>query len=821
MKTSMVVLTYNQLEYTKLCIDSIRTYTSPETYEIIIVDNLSTDGTREWLKEQPDLKLILNDENLGFPKGCNQGIEAATGELILLLNNDTVVTSHWLDNMITCLNSSPDIGAVGCVTNNCSYGQQISVPYDNSELEAMQAFAADFNQSNQELWEERLKLVGFCYLFRAEIAKQIGLLDEIFTPGNYEDDDYSIRIREAGYRLMLCRDTFIHHFGSVSFKQKAVRLKQLLAKNRQKFMDKWGFDPDAQKINFGVVDQLQENHKSFEEFRVLEVGCQAGGNLQQIRNNFPKASLYGVEKNINAVRLADKIGEVQHVAEYTGSLNYSEAFFDAIVIDEILCEVIDPWRVLDGLRKYLKPDGIFIFGIYNALHFTIVGDLLNGNWDYEGDSLLEKKHLRFFTLKEIRKLMARAGLEITNTLGIPFHYTDPVTIQSLSGLMPPELKSQLNIAEYIVTAKPSELPDILKGILDNRDNTKEFFEKLSSYNDKTIMDFIKFTIPQNEQFELFNITGVVFFENAQLKRVLPYFEQALEINDQDKEILFNTAYFLTYLGESEHAEEYISKLREVDNDLFYQFTEISCASIMDDLSKLEEQPLVSIVVRTKNRPELLARCIESLNKQIYSNIEVVIINDGGSPVDELIEKVEHTVQFHSNKSSQGRAHALKKGLELAIGKYVNFVDDDDLLYPNHVALLVHALVQGNNHVVYSDAMLRIEEKAGAFWRVVEKKKEYSRDFDAELLRRTNYVPNLTVMFDRELAIEAGGINEQYQVLEDWDFWIRLSQLTEFYHLAQLTSEYSQRINGDNATQVEGHTFAAIRNKIYKEQSVIF
>lgn len=86
MKTSIVILTHNQLEYTKLCIESIRKYTKKNSYEMIVVDNASIDGTQEWLRQQEDILSIFNDVNLGFPKGCNQGIEVSSGDNILLLN---------------------------------------------------------------------------------------------------------------------------------------------------------------------------------------------------------------------------------------------------------------------------------------------------------------------------------------------------------------------------------------------------------------------------------------------------------------------------------------------------------------------------------------------------------------------------------------------------------------------------------------------------------------------------------------------------------------------------------------------------------------
>lgn len=241
--TSIVILTYNKLDYNKLCIESIRDYTEPGSYEIIVIDNHSTDGTVEWLQAQPDVKLIINNENVGFPAGCNQGIKAACGDSVLLLNNDTIVTPHWLANLRRCLFSSEDIGATGAVTNSCSNFQ--STPCEYGSIPEMIAFARQRNNVNPDLWESRTRLVGYCMLIKTEIINKIGLLEEAFSPGNYEDDDYCLRIRNAGYRLILCWDTFIHHFGSISFGEQAAHYNILLETNKQKFIDKWGLPPHA------------------------------------------------------------------------------------------------------------------------------------------------------------------------------------------------------------------------------------------------------------------------------------------------------------------------------------------------------------------------------------------------------------------------------------------------------------------------------------------------------------------------------------------------------------------------------------------------
>ena len=235
--TSIVILTYNQLEYTKLCIESIRKFTPKDKYELIVVDNNSTDETVKWLKEQSDIKLILNTENYGVPKGYNQGINVCVGDNILLLNNDVIVTPNWLYNLDYALWSNYKIGAVSCVSNYVSNGQKVNVNYN--DITSMLDFANRFNIKDSNKYEKRSKLIGFCFLVKREVVDKVGLLDEQFFPGNFEDDDYSIRILRANYNLILCKDTFIHHFGSISFKQNNMDYKKILKENKIKFNKKW------------------------------------------------------------------------------------------------------------------------------------------------------------------------------------------------------------------------------------------------------------------------------------------------------------------------------------------------------------------------------------------------------------------------------------------------------------------------------------------------------------------------------------------------------------------------------------------------------
>ncbi len=239
--TSIIILTFNELKYTKECFESIKKYT-PEPHEIIFVDNGSTDGTVEWLRrlanENKNIKLIENKTNLGFAKGCNQGINIASGEFILLLNNDVIVTKRWLSGILDCIKREESVGIVGPMTNNISGIQRI-VNYEDVTLENLSDYAESFMEKNKFRRIPVRRVAGFCMLFRHEVIKKIGMLDESFGSGNYEDDDFCLRAILSGYRNYIAGDVFIYHYGSRSFKGNGIDYRKAIEKNHKVFKDKW------------------------------------------------------------------------------------------------------------------------------------------------------------------------------------------------------------------------------------------------------------------------------------------------------------------------------------------------------------------------------------------------------------------------------------------------------------------------------------------------------------------------------------------------------------------------------------------------------
>ena len=234
---SIVIPLLNNLDLTKDCLASVEAFT-PEEHEIIFIDNGSTDGTAQYLQfhMKPHWKLIVNEKNEGFTKACNQGMQLASGSEILLLNNDTLVSPEWLKGLLECLYSADDVGIVGPRTNFASGAQQVNEGTYN-EAEEYIKFTKDFRKTFRKLYLPRYRIIGMCFMFKRTLMEKIGYFDELFSPGNFEDDDYCLRSMEAGYRNMICSDVFIHHHGSKSHDM--TTFAELLRINEKKFLDKW------------------------------------------------------------------------------------------------------------------------------------------------------------------------------------------------------------------------------------------------------------------------------------------------------------------------------------------------------------------------------------------------------------------------------------------------------------------------------------------------------------------------------------------------------------------------------------------------------
>lgn len=217
----IIVLSWNHPELTQACVQSVLENTKLPV-RLIIVDNGSNEETKAILRtfkgtDTVQFEFLYNPANLGFPKGCNQGIQISQAQYICLLNNDTVVYPHWLSEMIQTAESNPQIGIVNPASN--AFGE----PPDRIPPE--------------KIMTEMGSCIGFCMLIKRVVIDKIGLLDEGYEQAYYEDIDYCLSAKKEGFLCVMAHHAYVSHVGEASSPHKNPSYVQ---RNRRYFFNKWG-----------------------------------------------------------------------------------------------------------------------------------------------------------------------------------------------------------------------------------------------------------------------------------------------------------------------------------------------------------------------------------------------------------------------------------------------------------------------------------------------------------------------------------------------------------------------------------------------------
>ena len=242
-KISVIVLTYNNIDLTKSCLQSLLEQTDYPHLEIIVVDNASSDGTPAYLQEfgkrHPTTTIMLNESNLGFAAGNNIGLACATGDYLVILNNDTVVTCGWAMTLLRHLQADPSIGLIGPVTNNIGNEARIEAPYE--QIVDMPYEALQFTLTNMGKLLPMRNAAFFCVMLPRSTYERCGPICEDYGRGFFEDDDYCRRVEAAGLNVVCADDVFVHHHLSASFDKLGGNEKQeLFARNKAIYENRWG-----------------------------------------------------------------------------------------------------------------------------------------------------------------------------------------------------------------------------------------------------------------------------------------------------------------------------------------------------------------------------------------------------------------------------------------------------------------------------------------------------------------------------------------------------------------------------------------------------
>ena len=375
-KAGIVILSYNLLDMTRDCIESIRKTTPDSAREIIVVDNASKDKSVAWLKQQKDIKLLCNEENCGFPMGCNQGIRMAEKESdIMLLNNDTIMTPNALFWLRMGLYENDQVGSTGSVSNYVANGQAV-IENGKTEGEYL-TFAAKNNVPMETPYVHKASLVGFALLLKRCVLEKTGYLDERFSPGNFEDNDICLRIILSGYRNVLCKNSFIIHWGSKSFGKVPQKYNTLLETNQKKFFDKWKLldltSENYLEIRMDLLDIMTKYHAQ-SSTNIMTVGMGCGTTLSYLQARFPHDQIFAIEQQPYLAQISNQIVDTvcANLDEWKG--DDLAGAFDMILVNETLEFTKNPETVLKELVKMLKQDGKLLIGFFNRAFYERIDE---------------------------------------------------------------------------------------------------------------------------------------------------------------------------------------------------------------------------------------------------------------------------------------------------------------------------------------------------------------------------------------------------------------------------------------------------------------
>ncbi|MCB8814160.1 glycosyltransferase family 2 protein [Desulfosporosinus shakirovi] len=380
---SLVVLGYNNLEkYTKTCVECILKYTKKTNYELILVDNGSSDGTFEFFEsiEHPKKKVIKITNNLGVFFGANAGIKVAKGRFIVGISNDIFVTQNWLENLLKCALSDDRIGMVVPVSDNVSNLQSVDLNF--ADFDDMQNKAAEFNVSDPRKWHERLRLTPSMTLYNRVCMDMIGMTDYGFFH-DFGDDDVTFRVRRAGYKAILCKDVFVRHAGIATRDPEVFR--KSLEKGRTTFQDKYyGIDAwdDVNNFESTMMSLVKAKQKFSESFpNILGVDVLCGTPLLEIKNTLRQQGVFNTRLSAFSTKakywldlktVCDgkvEVDRVDYIMEYFGHER-----FDYIIVGHYLNTYAYPYVFLEHLLQLLDNDGQLLIKIKNSYD---IGTLLN------------------------------------------------------------------------------------------------------------------------------------------------------------------------------------------------------------------------------------------------------------------------------------------------------------------------------------------------------------------------------------------------------------------------------------------------------------
>ena len=374
-EVSIILLAYNKLEYTKAAVESLFAHTdfSDGRVELITINNGSDDGTREYFERLPHTKKVNLKYNV---LAINAQQYIVEGRYVVGFSNDVIATPHWLEHLLAAMESDRRIA---CAVPTCNEGgisndQGIPVSYPNTfeGVEPMQAFAAAHNHLNPALWENRCLLMPFLSIIRTDICR-MGGIDPIYTRAEFVDDDLSTLLRRTGWRQLLLKDTFMHHFGGVTLGEGRRKVAgNALDEMRRVYYKKWGVDAWDGRGGFPGAEVMEQWHTPSANERVLVLEPRFGDFACELFNSYRRGGFvphmtaavfderylpdtgYLFDETLTATR----VEEVAAQSEGGYNIIAAGCYLDELPLGDVIAD-------LEQLYGLLTPGGMLVLPVRN------------------------------------------------------------------------------------------------------------------------------------------------------------------------------------------------------------------------------------------------------------------------------------------------------------------------------------------------------------------------------------------------------------------------------------------------------------------------
>lgn len=362
---SVVVVAYNKLDYTKMCLNHLREYLPQNiNHEIILINNGSNDGTKEFFEScNPDKQIDIHSNTKSF-SFLSRIVE---GKYILFVSNDILVTPNAIENMMKCMQSDESIGCVVPACPNTSNIQDI--PSNYGTIDEMIIFSEMNNKSDSSRWEQRARLIPPIVLARSStegihafFGYRYPFFPERFLA--FTDDMMSLLMRRQGYKCILAKDAYVYHFGSITIREQTNAQEQFYLDGRMAFYRVFGIDPWHHSNCFDSVLVSNISYEQCGPLNILGVNCGFGSNPLKIKSLIQE-SRYNEDIKVTNVTnelmihqqlegVSDQVYFLQEWSEMGEVI--SKSFFNYIVVENFDIKNIN--LVLEPLCEQLKLNGV-------------------------------------------------------------------------------------------------------------------------------------------------------------------------------------------------------------------------------------------------------------------------------------------------------------------------------------------------------------------------------------------------------------------------------------------------------------------------------